>query len=527
MKRNFILLFFILIAFSAFSQGELSPSNWKMTQAKLLFEDNKPAEALVIYLELYADYSQDAFLNYRIGECYLKTKELETSLEYLNKALSKSKDESQIKEIIYLQACAQHKLNKFDEALTNYKKVCAGTDVVDSLQIAKLISQVEVAKIEFEHPKNYFIYSAGDSINTSFDEIYPVFSRNKNLLYFTSDRQIKDTQEKSSKTHSYPYSCFEANVGEKGIPTGVTVIDEAFAAGKNFILNTVDAGDAVYYLYKTSNEIKDGGDLYIDTKDTDEDFTDSEKLPGFLNTIIYKASASYDFIRQELFFVSNIKSKSTQVSDIFMSSMFKGKFPEPEIIKALSTDSDEPFVYIHPGGDFAVFASNSEKSMGGYDLFISFNESGKWTDPVNMGYPINSTFDETQFSLSSDAKYAYISSDRAGGMGGFDIYIIEASPYFAEKMGKTPSLVVVSGQVINEDGTGVATTIKISDLNYSKVSIDAKTDADGYYTFVINAGSKYMLQIKEKIYTVYTEELDYVNSNEVYIEKDIELIAKP
>ena len=46
----------------------------------------------------------------------------------------------------------------------------------------------------------------------------------------------------------------------------------------------------------------------------------------------------------------------------------------------------------------------------------------QWSIPVNMGYPINSVYDDFFFAPTANGKFAYISSNREGGKGGFDIY---------------------------------------------------------------------------------------------------------
>ncbi len=525
MKRIFIFTVFAFCFSALFSQEDLSKSDWKMTQAKLLFEDNKTEEALGVYMELLAAYPSDAFLNYRIAECYYKTVDFAQSLKYLDIAQLNCKEEALSKEIYYLKACNFHKLNDFDKATDNLNPVNKGTALVDSTGVAVLISQVSLAKTAFEHPGNYSVVNAGDSVNSSFNEIFPVCSRAESKLYFTSDRQIKESQEKSLITNNYLYSVFES-MAEPDRFSAPVLVDEVFASDRNFILSSVSAGDATFFLYKNSPELKDAGDIYSDTKDTDEDFTDSEKIPGLFNTEFYENTPSFDFINNKLYFVSTRRDKEKKKPDVFMSLYFKDKFVEPEICK-ISPAYDKAFVYVHPGGDFMVISMNCEKSIGGYDLFISYNDNGKWTEPVNMGYPVNTCSDETQFNLSSDGKTAYISSDRPGGKGGYDIYVVDAGAYFAEKNLSISSLVLFAGQVTDDEGTGVETVIKVSDNSDSKNTQQIKTDSDGYYSFVVKANRKYNLQIKEKIYAEYLEELDLMNVPDGNVEKDFELVKKP
>ncbi|MBK8927364.1 MAG: PD40 domain-containing protein [Crocinitomicaceae bacterium] len=61
------------------------------------------------------------------------------------------------------------------------------------------------------------------------------------------------------------------------------------------------------------------------------------------------------------------------------------------------------------------FASEGFNSMGGYDIFMSKKKQGIWSAPINMGYPINTPYDDYFFAMTANGKYAYIASNRAGG----------------------------------------------------------------------------------------------------------------
>ena len=82
--------------------------------------------------------------------------------------------------------------------------------------------------------------------------------------------------------------------------------------------------------------------------------------------------------------------------------------------------------YTHPAlssdGEFMVFASNREGSLGGMDLFVTTLKDGEWTGPVNMGETVNSRSSELYPWLDRENNL-YFSSDRIEGFGGYDIYI--------------------------------------------------------------------------------------------------------
>lgn len=71
-----------------------------------------------------------------------------------------------------------------------------------------------------------------------------------------------------------------------------------------------------------------------------------------------------------------------------------------------------------------LFIYRATKRDGG-DIFQSRYDGEKWSEPVRLGPNINTKYRETHASLSADEQFLYITSDRKGGYGGFDIYVSE------------------------------------------------------------------------------------------------------
>ncbi len=101
---------------------------------------------------------------------------------------------------------------------------------------------------------------------------------------------------------------------------------------------------------------------------------------------------------------------------------------DPKTIRKLSlnTNSNDhmPFVF----GDLLVFASDRPGGYGGYDLYFSKKTVSGWSEPVNLGPQINSAYDEYRPVVSSHPEFTnqlmIFSSNRPGGMGGFDLYFV-------------------------------------------------------------------------------------------------------
>jgi hypothetical protein len=88
----------------------------------------------------------------------------------------------------------------------------------------------------------------------------------------------------------------------------------------------------------------------------------------------------------------------------------------------INTKFDEDAPFVHSDGKTLFFASTGHNTIGGYDIFVSEKVAGQWSKPVNLGYPINTPYDDFFFASTANGKFAYNSSNRAGGSGGYDIY---------------------------------------------------------------------------------------------------------
>ena len=86
--------------------------------------------------------------------------------------------------------------------------------------------------------------------------------------------------------------------------------------------------------------------------------------------------------------------------------------------------------------------------MGGYDIFkANLNESTNQFEKVkNIGYPVNTSYDDLNFRISKNGRYGYVSSLRGGGLGDFDIYRVSFNDVEVD-------YTVIIGQTMTKDTT--------------------------------------------------------------------------
>ena len=87
--------------------------------------------------------------------------------------------------------------------------------------------------------------------------------------------------------------------------------------------------------------------------------------------------------------------------------------------------------------------------LGSCDIYMSVRQKGKWSEPVNLGNPVNTSSWESQPSVSANGRLLYFTSNRKGGKGKMDIWR-------AEKLGVSPEGFPVYGKVINMESVNTS-----------------------------------------------------------------------
>lgn len=117
--------------------------------------------------------------------------------------------------------------------------------------------------------------------------------------------------------------------------------------------------------------------------------------------------------------------------DLYFSDFRDGRWsPAVNLGAEINTEGNEAFPYIHPNGRL-FFASDGHGGMGGYDLFLIDLSQRRWGKLLPLPAPLNSAGDDVGIVLNTDADRGYMVSNRAGGKGGDDIYLLRFARGFA------------------------------------------------------------------------------------------------
>ncbi len=198
-------------------------------------------------------------------------------------------------------------------------------------------------------------------------------------------------------------------------------------AGKLIITGlsyTQDGNFVVFSAYDpaTAKQNKPHDQLYF-AENLGGNFLNVQPFPHNIPNATLK-NPSYNANGTTLFFVSN-QVGGLGGFDIWQSKMENGKWSKPTNLgKLLNTTSDEisPFVVQNKAENELYFSSNRDGGFGGYDIFKATAVSGAWEGVEMQPAPVNSAGDDIGIIYDDAIKTGYVVSDRIGGNGGFDIY---------------------------------------------------------------------------------------------------------
>ncbi len=389
-----------------------------------MFEKGKRDEALDFYLVAQKFNPNNAELNFKLGRSFMTSyvKERKQGLEYYERAYKL--DPNVDKKIHLFMGEAYHLNGMWDKAIDAFQKEKStnggGAHGHDLAFLDKKIQECKNGKELEKNPIRVFVDNLGSGVNVAAPEYGPVITADESELFFTSRREDtygKAVDEEDGIFREDIYLSTRVNgkwIQSKNVGQPVNSDNHDATVG-------LSPDGKTMYIYKGDNN----GDLYECDYNAGL-WSKPDALNRNINTEHRETSASLSYDGKTLYFVSNRTDLTLGGLDIFMSKLDeKGKWGKAmNLGPIINTEYDEESVFAHPDGKTLYFSSRGHKTMGGFDVFKSVNENGRWSEPQNLGYPVNSPSDEISFVINANGKRAYYSSTQEGGFGQRDIYVI-------------------------------------------------------------------------------------------------------
>jgi outer membrane protein OmpA-like peptidoglycan-associated protein/tetratricopeptide (TPR) repeat protein len=494
----------------------------------------------------------NAELNYKIGFALLNTPAGKSAaLPYLEKSFKLKPGVSP--DIEYLLGRGYQLDMQWDKAIAAYTAYLpmlnqkAADNRMKIIDVNKKIDECKVGKELVQKPERVFIDNLGCTVNSKFPDYGPLISADENMMIFTS-RKDNSTGLKIDDSGGFYEDLYVSyfNNGNWSAPVNmgkpINTEDHDATAG-------LSPDGQTLYIYKFS--MHDGGDIFECHQDG-ANWTKPERMGKNINSGSHESTVSLSYDGKRLYFVSD-KPGGLGNRDIYYCDLdAKGRWGPPINVGApINTMYAEEGVFIHPDGKTMYFSSQGHKTMGGFDIFKSTLVDGEWTEPVNLGYPINNPDDDVFFVISGSGRHGYYASLKGDGCGEKDIYKITflgpekpfalnaednllasvTAPIKVQVIAppveiKSAALTILKG-VITDALTGKAleATIELIDNQRNEIIASFKSNsASGKYLVSLPAGKNYGIAVKAENYLFHSENFDIPNAAAFQeVTKDIRL----
>jgi hypothetical protein len=505
----------------------------KFSKGNALFLKKNYSAALPALLEAFNTDSSSANINYKVGACYVELGGKGSgAVKYLLKAVadvSKTYDansstmKSAPPRAYYYLGLAYQQSYHFAEAATNfktYKTFLTEADKAEKEEVGHHITQCNTAKMFIMAPNNARLINLGDSVNSKYSDYSILVSSDGTSAFFTS-RRLGD-----KNNSALPDGEYHANIYTSG---GQTDSTWSIAKIYNPSLNTfadnatcsLSPDGQVMILYCNDGK---GGALY-QTRMGENDWDVPQKMGSDINSGGNQTCACVSPDGNTLYFVSD-RAGGYGGKDIWRCvKLPNGNWSRSiNLGEPINTQYNEETPFMHGDGRTFFFSSEGHNTMGGYDIFFSqLLDSGRFSEPFNLGYPINTPDNELHFSLGPDGKVGYLNSDRPGGKGAEDLYKVYM-PHASER-----PLTVIKGQILAAPGEELSDDVHIiatDNASQQEVGDFKPIKATGKFTIIVPPGRTYTLSYQDDDKEFYKEVID-VPADAGYKEIHKELTLSP
>jgi Tol biopolymer transport system component/translation initiation factor 2 beta subunit (eIF-2beta)/eIF-5 len=521
-----LLLFFVMLSFGLLAQKEPKKNVFsnagdatKMSVAKQKLYAGDYTAALGTYKDVEKNNPKNSSVKYYVAYCQAQLNQKTQAKEALLQALELNNEVKPETHLLLAQLFHEEEnIDKALEHLDTYDKLCASyKPEAEFIAEAKLCrAQCNTAKSLMGNALKLTINSLGPNINSKYDDKNPCISADGLNLVFTTRRP----QTTSSDRDVEGDGAYFEDIYISTLDTISKSFNAAVRADGSINTNGHDACTSIspdgkqIFIYKNdaSKAESRGGNIFV-SKVAGDKWKTPVSIGKPINSSYWEGGACLSPDGKRYFFSSERKGGYGK-SDIWMvEKKAKNEWGKPENLGAeVNTEYDEAGMFLAPDGKTLFFCSNGTNSMGNYDIFKTVYENGKWSTPVNLGYPINTVGKEGQITLSADVRYAYLSSSRKGSLGESDVFMVSLNDYaILEKDGKPKTnngLSILRGTIREGyEGYGLPDAeIKITNLENQEVNT-ALTNENGEYFFTIKGG-QYRIDISKKGYSTMSEKID-------------------
>ncbi len=499
-----ILIFNPAWGFTADAQGGLHTSSGKAVKAyntgidAYEYLDYPKAEVFFKEALKYDSWFFEAYM--MLGELYTKQKKFSEATYNYTKALAI--DSTAYKPAWFSLADAQFNTGDYENAIINYSKYLRNKSIseINKQTALRNIRNCEFALLAVKNPLEFNPVNIGPGINSRDDEYWPSITADGLTLMFTRQFTTSTAHAFGSNPAHEDFFISRTQNG-KDWETAINAGAPLNTSQNEGAQTLSSAGN---YMYFTACERMGGVgscDIYFSSFSGGK-WTSPVNLGQPVNTRYWESTPSINANGNLLVFSSN-RPGGFGGKDLWYSTLLdNGKWSTPKNLgENVNTNFDEMSPFLHFDGRTLYFASDGRPGMGGLDIFLtSMKEDSVWTEPRNIGYPINTFSDETGLVIDATGSRAYFSSKREPATGK-DIYYFEL-----DKNIRPNPVSYLKGKVVDrETGALLRADYMLINLSTNKVSVKNTTDDQGNFLVCLPSGQNYGVNIFKEGYLFYSE----------------------
>lgn len=416
MKRVLLVILLISVAINGFPQHPKKAVKAFETAVKAFGERD--------YDQAYQQVRKAVEKDPDYAEAWLLQGEIGMEVTDYDMALEGYEQMFRVDSMFYPPACLTlarlyDKRMRYDDEITILRLLQHAEIINNEVNVisAEMLKQANFRKEAVEKPVDFNPVNLGNGVNTTNDE-------------YVNALEITGTELLFTRRYAVEGAAFQ----KEGLFLAHAVDGQYYPATKLQIHPEMDEqmgaaflsyrGDELYFTVCGLDRHHPGCDLYYAKRNAKGYWSSPIIMGGNINTEAWESQPCLSLDGKELFFSSR-RGGNADLYHCYRDE--NGYWLEPENLgSVINTKGTEMAPFLHPDGKTLYFSSDTHTGMGGYDLFVSRrNEAGEWSEPINLGYPINTPGDEINFIVAADGHTALISSIREGGCGGYDIYAFQ------------------------------------------------------------------------------------------------------
>jgi len=507
MTRPFIILLLLLTSCSA-SRTVLAQQSLHTTSSRAVKFYNQGVEA---YNYLDYEAAQAAFMNAleidnKFYEVYMMLGEMYTKQGQHFRAAQNYGEAVRIDSLAYMPvffalAEAEMKSGDYANALSHYRTYLGNKSGSEKNRAVALknMRNCEFAIEALKKPVTFDPQSAGPGVNTSDDEYWPSITADGSIMMFTRQSYSRSQVPLARNTSQEDFyiSFFDGDKWGVSVNAGSPLNTSSNEGAQTLSSN----GN---YMYFSACERRGGMgscDIYFSALNG-ESWTVPYNLGSPVNTSAWESTPSISANGNLLIFSSNRQGGSGG-KDLWYSVLKdNGTWSVPvNLGPKINTGGEEMSPFIHFDGKSLYFASDGHPGMGGFDIYmVTMNDDSTWSEPRNLGYPINTYNDDMGLVIETSGQKAWFSSKRESGSGK-DIYYFNLD----ESLRPTP-VSYLKGKVSDrETGKFLKADYELINLSNNIISAKSTTDESGNFLVCLPSGKNYGINISKPGYLFYSE----------------------